>query len=78
MKFINGINSTLAGKNFVTNRNYISYIDDTWSTDSKDLNNYGPLNNKGYRLFPVIIFRSSVLELTDSLKKTCQSCKDFF
>ena len=47
--FINEIYSRGPKKNYITNKINIYHIDDTWSIDLLDLNDYGPKNNKGYR-----------------------------
>ena len=41
-------------KNYPTNKTIIKSIDDTWSSDLLDMNDYGPKNNKGYRYIIVV------------------------
>ena len=42
-------------KTYPTNRTIIKSIDDTWSSDLLDMNDYGIKNNKGYRYTLVVI-----------------------
>ena len=53
--FIDEIYSKPPKKNYITNKINIYHIDDTWSIDLLDLNDYGPKNNKGYRYCLIVI-----------------------
>ena len=56
-----------------------NYIDDVWSLDILDLNDYGPENNRGYRYISVIIDNFSKFGWTVPLKvKNAQTIKDSF
>ena len=57
----------------------IKSIDDTWSSDLLDMNDYGIKNNKGYRYILVVIDNFSKFGWTIPLKnKYAQSIKDAF
>ena len=45
--FINETYSKPPHKNYETNKTKIKSIDDTWSSDLLDMNDYGPKNNRG-------------------------------
>ena len=45
--FIDEIYSSPPKKNFPTNMTIVKSIDDTWSSDLLDMNDYGIKNNKG-------------------------------
>ena len=47
--FINEIYSKPPLRNYPTNKIMIKSIDDTWSSDLLDMNDYCPKNNRGYR-----------------------------
>ena len=47
--FFDEIYSSSPKKNYPTNKTIIKSIDDTWSSDLSDMNDYGPKNNRGYR-----------------------------
>ena len=47
--FIDEIYSKPPLRNYPTNTTKIKSIDDTWSSDLLDMNDYGIKNNKGYR-----------------------------
>ena len=53
--FTNEIYSKPPKRNYVTNKTDVYHIDDIWSLDILDLNDYGPENNRGYRYVLVII-----------------------
>ena len=53
--FIDEIYSKPPKKNYITNKINIYHIDDTWSIDLLDLNDYGVKNNKGYRYSLIVI-----------------------
>ena len=53
--FIDEIYSKPPKKNYITNKINIYHIDDTWSIDLLDLNDYSPKNNKGYRYCLIVI-----------------------
>ena len=47
--FIDEVYSKPPKKNYPSNKTIIKSIDDTWSSDLLDMNDYGSKNNKGYR-----------------------------
>ena len=54
-------------------------IDDCWSSDLLDMNDYGPKNNKGLRYILVVIDNFSKFDWTKPLKnKYAQSIIDAF
>ena len=77
--FIDEIYSKPPKKNYPTNKTIIKSIDDTWSSDLLDMNDYGPKNNKGYRYILVVIDNFSKFGWTTPLKKKyAQSVTDAF
>ena len=77
--FINEIYSKPPKKNYVTNKTDVYHIDDIWSLDILDLNDYGPENNRNYRYVFVIIDNFSKFGWTIPLKnKNAQRIKDSF
>ena len=77
--FIDEIYSKPPKKNYPTNKTLIKSIDDTWSSDLLDMNDYGPKNNKGYRYILVVIDNFSKFGWTIPLKnKFSQSITDAF
>ena len=77
--FISEIYSRLPNKNYETNKTMIKSIDDTWSSDLLDMNDYGIKNNKGYRYILVIVDNFSKFGWTIHLKnKYAQSITDAF
>ena len=77
--FISEIYSKPPKKNFSTNKTIIKSIDDTWSSDLLDMNDYGIKNNKGYRYILVVIDNFSKFGWTILLKnKYAQSITDAF
>ena len=77
--FIDEIYSKPFKKNFPSNKTIIKSIDDTWSSDLLDMNDYGPKNNKGYRYILVVIDNFSKFAWTIPLKnKYAQSITDAF
>ena len=77
--FINEIYSKPPKKNYATNKTDVYYIDDIWSLDILDLNDYGPKNNRGNRYVLVIIDNFSKYGWTIPLKnKNAQTIKDSF
>ena len=77
--FIDEIFSKPLKKNFSTNKTRIRSIDDTWSSDLLDMNDYGIKNNKGYRYILVVIDNFSKFGWTFPLKnKYAQSITDAF
>ena len=76
--FINEIYSKGPKKNYPTNKTDVYYIDDIWSLDILDLNDYGPKNNRGYRYVLVTIDNFSKFGWTTPLKnKNAQLIKNF-
>ena len=66
-------------KNYGTNETITRSIDDTWSSDFLDINDYGPKNNRGYRYVLVVIDNFSEFGWTIPLKnKYAQSITDTF
>ena len=77
--FINEIYSSSPKKNYQTNRTKIKSIDDTWSSELLDMNDYGPKNKRGYRYILVVIDNLSKFGWTIALKnKYAQSITDAF
>ena len=77
--FIDEIYSRPPNRNYETNKTMIKSIDDTWSPDLLDMNDYGPKNNKGYRYISVVIGNFSKFVWTIPLKdKFTQSILDAF
>ena len=77
--FIDEIYSKAPKKNYPTNKIIIKSVDDTWSSDLLDMNDYGPKNNKGYRYILVAIDNFSKFGWTIPLKnKFSQSITDAF
>ena len=77
--FIDEVYSKPPKKNYPTNKTIIKSIDDTWSSDLLDMNDYGPKNNKGYRYILVIIDNFSKFGWTTPLRnKYAQSITDAF
>ena len=77
--FMNEIYSKPPKRNYATNKTDVYYIDDIWSLDILDLNDYGPKNNRGYRYVLVIIDNFSKFGWTLPLKnKNAQTIKDSF
>ena len=66
-------------KNCPTNKTDLYHIDDIWSLDILNLNDYGPKNNRGYRHVLVTIDNFSKFGFTIPLKnKNAQTIKDSF
>ena len=77
--FINENYSKPPKKNYPTNKTDVYHIDDIWSLDILDLEDYGPENDRGYRYVLVIIDNFSKYGWTVSLKnKNAQTKKDSF
>ena len=77
--FIEEIYSRSPKKNYGTNETITRSIDDTWSSDFLDINDYGPKNNRGYRYVLVVIDNFSEFGWTIPLKnKYAQSITDTF
>ena len=77
--FIDEVYSKPPKKNYPTNKTMIKSVDDTWSSDLLDMNDYGPKNNKGYRYILVVIDNVSKFGWTIPLKnKFSQSITDAF
>ena len=76
---IHEIYSKRPKKNYETNKTMIKSIDDTWSSDLLDMNDYKPENNRGYRYNSVVIDNFSKFGWTILLKnKYMQSRTDAF
>ena len=76
---IDEIYSKAPKKNYATNKTDVYYIDDIWSLDILDLNDYGSKNNRGYRYVFVTIDNFSKFGWTIPLKnKNAQTIKDSF
>ena len=66
-------------KNYPTKKTMIKSIDDTWSSDLLDMNEYGTKNNKGYRYILVVIDNFSKFVWTIPLEnKYAKSITDAF
>ena len=77
--FIDEIYSKALKRNYPTNKTIIKSIDDTWSSDLLDMNDYGPKNNRGYRYILVVVDNYSKFGWTIPLKnKYAQSITDAF
>ena len=77
--FIDEIYSPPPKSNYPTNKTKIKSIDDTWSSDLLDMNDYVIENNKGYRYILVVIDNFSKFGWTIPLKnKHAQSITDAF
>ena len=77
--FIDEINTKLPLRKYPTNRTKIKIIDDTWSSDSKDMIDYGPKNNRSHRYILVVIDNFSKFGWTIPLKnKYSQPLTDAF
>ena len=77
--FIEEIQSRSPKKNYGTNKTITRSIDDTWSSDFLDMNDYGPENNRGYRYVLVVVDNFSEFGWTIPLKnKYAQSIRDTF
>ena len=77
--FIDEVYSKPPKKNYPTNKTLIKSIDDTWSSDLLDMNDYDPKNNKGYRYILVVIDNFSKFGWSIPLKnKFSQSITDAF
>ena len=75
--FINENYSKPLHKNYETNKTMIKFIDDNWSSDLLDMNDYGPKNNRGYRYILVVIDNFSKFGWTIPLKnKYAHSIKE--
>ena len=77
--FVDEIYSKPPMRNYPTNKTIIKSIDDTWSSDLLDMNDYAIKNNKGYRYILVVIDNFSKFGWTIPLKnKYAQSITDAF
>ena len=75
--FINEIYSKPPKKYYATNKTDVYFIDDIWSLDILDLEDYGPEKNRGYRYALVTIDNFSKFGWTIPLKnKNAQTIKD--
>ena len=77
--FINEVYSKPPKKNYPTNKTDVYYIDESWSLDILDLEDYGPENNRGYRYVLGTIDNFSKYGWTVPIKnKNAQTIKDSF
>ena len=77
--FIDEIYSKPPHKNYETNVTMIKSIDDTWSSDLLDMNDYDHKNNRGYRYVLTVFDNYSKFGWTIPLKKKyAQSITDAF
>ena len=75
--FIKEIYTKAPKKNYSTKKTMNKSIDDTWSSDLLDMNDYGPKNNRDYRYILVVIDNLSEFGWTIPLKyKYSQSITD--
>ena len=66
--FITEIYSSSPKNHYGTKQTMIKSIDDTWSSDFLDMNDYGPKNNRGYRYILVVIDKFNKFGWTIPLK----------
>ena len=77
--FIDEVYSTPPRKNYPNKKTIIKSIDDIWSSDLLDMNDYGLKNNRGYRYILIVIDIFSKFGWTILLKnKYAQSLTDAF
>ena len=77
--FVDEIYSKPPMRNYPTNKTMIKSVDETWSSDLLDMNDYGPKNNRSYRYIFVVIDNFSKFGWTIPLKnKFSQSITDPF
>ena len=77
--FINEIYSKGPRKSYPTNKTDVYHIDENWSLDILDLEDYGPKNNRGYGYVLVVIDNFSKFGWTVPTKnKNAQTKKDSF
>ena len=77
--FIDEVSCKPPKKNYPSNQTIMKSIDDTWSSDLLDMNDYGPKNNRGYRYILLVIDDFSKFGWTEPLKnKYSQSITDAF
>ena len=77
--FISEIYSKPPKRNYATNKTDVYFIDDIWSLDILDLEDYGPENNRGFRYVLVVLDNFSKFGWTIPLKnKNAQTIKDSF
>ena len=77
--FIDEIYPSPLKNSYPTNRTKIKSIDDTWSSDFLDMNDYGVKNNEGYRNILVVNDNFSKFGSTIPLRnKYAQSITDAF
>ena len=77
--FINEVHSKPPKRNYPTNKTDVCQIDDIWSSDILDLEDYGPENIRGYRYVLVIIDNFTNIGWTVPIKKkNAQTIKDSF
>ena len=77
--FIDEIYTKSPQKNYEANKTMIKSIDDTWSSDLIDMNDYSSKNNRGYRYILVVIDNFSKYGWTIPFKnKYGQSITDAF
>ena len=66
--FLEEIHSNSPKRNYITNTTNVFHIDDTWSLDILDVEDYGAGNNRGYRYVLVVIDNFSQFGWTVPLK----------
>ena len=77
--FMNEIDSKPPKKNYPTDKTDVYHIDDIWSLNFLDLEDYGAKNNRGYRYVLVIVDKFSKFGWKIPLKnKNAQTIKDSF
>ena len=77
--FMNEIFSKPPKKIYMTDKTVVHHIDDIWSLDISDLEDYGSENNTGYRYVLVLIDNFSKVGRTNPLKdKNAITIKDSF
>ena len=73
--FINEIFSKAPKKNYPTNKTDVYLIDEIWSSNILELNEYNPENNRGYRYVLVTINTFSKFDWTVPLKNKIAQTK---
>ena len=77
--FIDEIYNKPPTKIYPTNKTIIKSIDNNWSSDLSDMNDYSPTNNRGYRYILLVTDNFSKFGWTIPLKnKYAQSITDVF
>ena len=77
--FVDEIYSKAPKQIYITNETDKYYFDDIWSSGIRDIKDYGPENNRGYRYVSVVINNFNEYGWTIPLtNKNSQTMKDSF